>query len=99
MCMFTINKPSQISPQIFSDYQHRWKELVMKAQAVYVIGVRPHLVDKHIWEPLTETNANLFYIGSKEQFDGWFHKRPNGKSTFIHERFDEAIPKIANLIL
>jgi hypothetical protein len=64
MCMFTLNKPSQISPGVFAEYQRKWAELVISAENVVIVGVRPHLPDKHIWLPLATTNADLHFVGS-----------------------------------
>jgi hypothetical protein len=65
-----------------------------------VIGTRPHDEDKHLWEPLAETNAELHFVGSRESFEGWVSRsgRAAAKSHFVAERLEQAIPDIHDLL-
>ncbi len=91
MCMFTIGKPSQLSPHIFAAYQKKWAELVNNAEKLFVIGVRPHLADTHIWHPIAQSTSKLFFVGDKNQYNEWLPNRENRRSTFIASTLEEAL--------
>jgi hypothetical protein len=92
--MFTLNKPSQISPHIFAEFQRKWAEIVKSAEKIILIGIRPHVADIHIWQPLEETKAKLYFTGSKEKFDEWSKSRKKGKSFFLGGTFKSAGDRI-----
>ena len=71
MCMFMEGKPAQIGGNKIRDIQARWTEYVADAKRVLIIGVKPHMTDRHIWEPLSSTSAKIGYVGSKSRFDSW----------------------------
>ncbi len=95
MCMFTLNKPSQISPAVFEACQKKWADLISSSEKVFVVGVRPHLVDTHIWGPLGSTGAKVYFIGSRSHFDYWLPKRTGGETRYLEETFEKAIERIA----
>lgn len=94
MCMFTLNKPSQISPGIFAERQHKWGALVNAADKVMVIGVRPNIQDEHIWQPLAVTGAKLHFVGNESQLNAWLPRRIGGETNFMGSTFEATIDKI-----
>ncbi len=95
MCMFTLNKPSQISPGVFAECQRKWAELAISAENVVLIGVKPHSPDKHIWEPLSATAAKLYFVGSESEFYSWSPARKNRKSCYLGPTFAEALREVS----
>lgn len=70
--------------------QDRWKKNVLEAKPILIIGVKPYLADKHIWEPLTQTDAKLGYLGSIDEFNLWVEKyRKNKENKVIGKRWSE----------
>ena len=65
------------------------------ASRIYVIGLRVHTVDEHIWHPLASVNTPLFYVGREpDQFRVWAEQN-NRKSAFsIAASFAQALPTI-----
>jgi len=94
MCMFTLNKPSQISPGIFAERQRKWGELVNAADKVIVIGIRPNIQDEHIWQPLAETAAKLHFVGNESQLKAWLPRRIGGETNFMGSTFEATINNI-----
>ena len=68
---------------------------VKSASRIYVIGLRVHAVDEHIWQPLASVRTPLFYVGREPgHFTDWA-KQNNRKSAFsIAASFAEALPTI-----
>jgi hypothetical protein len=91
MCMFAVGKPSQISPHVFAGYQSKWAELINRAKKVFVIGVRPHLIDSHVWGPLGNTDAELFFVGSLNEYTGWLPDRRARPTNYVGPTFREAL--------
>jgi hypothetical protein len=90
MCIYMESKPAQFGTGEIKKIQYRWKECVMRADRILIIGVKPNIADKHIWGPLSETNAKLGYIGSKDEFNNWRKTyRNNDKDVFIGSRWKE----------
>ena len=98
MCMFTLNKPSQISPGVFAEYQRKWAELVLNAENVVIIGVKPHSPDKHIWEPLSVTKAKLYFVGGESEFNSWAPDRENRKTHYLGSTFAATIGKVSDIL-
>lgn len=71
-------------------------ESACAASRIYIIGLRVHTIDEHIWQPLASSQARLFYIGREpEEFQAWA-RQSNRKSAYaIGTSFSEALPIIA----
>ncbi len=98
MCMFTLNKPSQISPAVFSQYQQKWAKLIVDAENVVVIGVKPHTPDKHIWVPLSETKAKSFFVGGESEFNSWSPKREDRITYYLGSTFIATIGEVSKIL-
>jgi hypothetical protein len=95
MAVYARGKPVQIAPSVIQQIQQYWTDAIKSASTVICIGVHPHLQDKHIWEPLSATNAKLLFIGNEKAFLDWQSRyRINGNSIFIGNRFDSCIKAI-----
>jgi hypothetical protein len=100
MCLYTVHKPIQIAAGLIEGFQHEWAATVRRAAQVVVIGTRPHDEDRHLWEPLAETRAELYFVGSEDSFNDWVSRsgRAAAKSHFVAERFEEAVAEISRLL-
>lgn len=76
--------------------QQAWKSNLASASRIYVIGLRVHLVDEHIWGELAKTKAPLYYVGREpSEFLAWAHSTRRKSTYTLAKSFDEALPKIA----
>lgn len=100
MCLYTVDKPTQIGAQFITDLQTAWGDAVLNAEQVIVVGTRPHDQDRHLWDPLAKTLADLHYVGSPKSFETWLKRsgRPTSRSHLIDERFEQAINRIVELL-
>jgi len=71
MCLYAKDKPLAIAPNVIKHYQNEWSDKVKIADKIFVIGVRPLAEDKHIWQPIADSTAILYFIGNKVEFDDW----------------------------
>jgi hypothetical protein len=95
MAVYAHGKPVQIAPAIIQRIQEFWTTAIKSASIVAIIGVYPHPEDKHIWEPLSATKAELLLVGNEKAFSYWQSKnRINGKFNYIGNRFDSSIKAI-----
>ena len=95
MAAYARGKPVQIAPAIIQRIQGFWTAAIKSASTVVIIGVHPHPADKHIWEPLSATEAKLLFVGNEKGFSDWQSKyRINGDSIYLGERFDSCIKAI-----
>lgn len=98
MCMFTLNKPSQISPHIFAGYRQKWAEKVSQAKRIVLVGVRPHVPDQHIWEPLASTDGAVYFVGSSSDYENWLPSRNGRASTYLGKKFADTLDGIVNVL-
>lgn len=63
IAMYAAGKAVKISPDYVEEQQRQWITAVLTAKKVFVVGVRVHSVDEHIWGTLAKTKANLTYFG------------------------------------
>ncbi|GAG27441.1 unnamed protein product [marine sediment metagenome] len=87
MCLYMRGKPLNVSPSAVGEFQAKWKEAALHASVVVCIGVNPHAPDKHIWEPLTQTEAAIWFIGDEKEFRNWAGQRVTGTSEFLSPYF------------
>jgi len=59
---------------------------------MYIVGVRPNEGDRHIWIPVRETKAQIFYIGGRSDHDGW--RRANPGIRFLGETFEQGFERL-----
>lgn len=80
----------------FIDAQRQaWQTALGEVSRIYVIGLRVHVVDEHIWSPLAKAVAPLHYVGLEpEDFLKWAHENSRSKAYVLASSFADAIPKI-----
>lgn len=69
---------------------------IRSASRIYVVGLRVHTIDEHIWQPLASSSAPLFYVGREpEQFRAWANQCQRRSAFNIATSFADALPIIA----
>lgn len=71
MCLYAKGKPITMSPSVIKKAQATWADEVQKAEIICVIGIHPNPTDAHIWSPITESDAQLYYVGNESAFKAW----------------------------
>src|ERR1035437_10709658 len=65
MSIFMKDKPNQIGKPHIEAMQNKWKEWVLNAEKIFLIGVNPYMKDSHIWDSLSETKSKIYFCGNK----------------------------------
>ena len=100
MCLFMPGKPIQVSAGSISAVQAAWREKVMAADRVAVVGVFPNVEDTHVWDVLANVPGELFYVGGADPFQQWAAKYRGDKPTkLLAERFDAAFDSLIDLMV
>jgi hypothetical protein len=87
-------KVLSVSPSNIKQLQQTWADRVNNAQAVFSIGVSPNLQDKHIWEPLRNSDALLYFVGDQIALTNWQRTSHAGSTYFLDNKFDTAYPSL-----
>lgn len=99
MCLFMEGKPTSVSPGSIAALWEAWRAAALAAESVILVGVQPHAVDAHIWEPLTATPARLFCVAGRSgvgAFEHWVAvSGRRGESRALPAYFGEAFATIA----
>ena len=96
MSLYSFGKNSIVAGGKIQEIRNAWYQYVLNTSLVAIIGVSPNKDDSHIWKPMQDTSAKLFYIGSQCHFKKWQVANPNFK--YVGERFNEAFDSFLGLL-
>lgn len=96
LAMYSPDKRVLYCKEFVEQQQAAWRDAVAKASSLYIIGLKVHAVDDHIWGILAKSECTKYYIGGEpEEFLEWA-KNAGAKNCYtMAARFDEALPTIA----
>ena len=98
MCLYMKGKVLHVSPSAIQSLQKSWAERILAASAIFCVGVRPVEGDSHIWDPLSKTSANLYFVGNQTELIEWAGKHREGVSEHLGNRFGSAYSSICDRI-
>ncbi len=91
-----------VSGANFIDAQRmEYERAVASADRVVIIGVRVHAVDKHIWDPVANTDARLMYVSGASaatDFTNWATGVGRTGDLAVPKYFREGIPDILQFL-
>ncbi len=96
MAIFMEGKPVRSHQGAISMMQTWWKEAVLKADRIGIVGVKPNVPDDHIWGPLAESNSEVVVIGDTTAYECWGKQYRAGKVTeVVGNRFAPSLAEFA----
>ncbi len=96
LAMYSPDKRVLFCKSFIEEQQKSWREAVKKATKIYVIGLKVHPVDDHIWGVLLGSSAPLYYVGGEpDEIKSWAFENKREKVYHIADKFDESLPIIA----
>lgn len=99
MCLYMRGKKSIIAPDQIELIASEFKQLLISADTVVVIGVRPNPEDTHIWDNLRMREGNLFMIAGEEECEKWNDEHRQGKHfDWISNRFQAGFEKLCSVL-
>ena len=99
IAMYAEGKAVKISPDYVERQQELWKAAVRTASRIFVVGVRVHNADAHVWGELAKARAPVTYFGrelDREPYEEWKKASSNKHAYFIEATFDQCIRIIGN---
>lgn len=99
IAMFAQGKSVRVSPEFVDQQYSMWKTAVEKASKIYVIGVRVHEVDEHIWSVFGKSKAWFTYFGfnaDKPEFNDWKNRHNKKNAYFYRNDFKSSVGIIRN---
>lgn len=96
LAMYHPSKRVLYSDAFVKGQQNAFLSSVKTASRIYLIGLRVHTVDEHIWQPLAAAKSPLFYVGREPgELHRWARENRRQKAFSIANSFSEALPIIA----
>jgi hypothetical protein len=96
IAVFDPTKRLQVCPTEVLLQRQAWIESVNMATHVFVVGVRVHPSDKHIWDTLAYCRAPVTYYGAserdKDEFMQWVADTKKCNANFVPANFAQSVP-------
>lgn len=100
IAMFAVGKKVTISPDYVDNQYNMWKQQVLGSSKIFIVGVRVHEVDEHIWSLLGKMKGSVTYFGldgDKPEFETW-KKRWNKKNAYFYKsNFEQSVQIIKRI--
>lgn len=97
IAMYSPTKRVLFARSFVEAQQASWQKALSNTARVFLIGLRVHTVDEHIWGPLAESSAPIFYVGKEpDAFLNWANRNRLGRSYVLAETFEDALKPIAH---
>lgn len=100
IAMFAEGKAVRVSPDFVQIQYRMWKEQVNKSSSIFIIGVRVHEVDEHIWSILGNSKAKVTYFGfdsDEAEFKQWKINNNKNNAYFYNSDFKNSVQIIKGL--
>jgi len=98
MSLYTRGKSNIVCPEFIQGIQAEFQQRVKEAKAIITIGVKPNSEDKHIWDHISKSRAELYLMGNKEICQDWIDKHRRGDGIVVGHYFSDSFPEICKLI-
>ncbi|WP_428312001.1 hypothetical protein [Hydrocarboniphaga sp.] len=96
LAMYHSKKRVLYSSAFVKAQQDLFLASIKSASRIYLIGLRVHAIDEHIWQPLGQAKSPLFYVGREPvEFRNWAKDNSRKNAFVIAHSFAEALPIIS----
>lgn len=96
LALYAPSKRVLFCPAFIEAQRQGWLSALRSAARIYVIGLRVHPVDDHIWGALARSKAPLYYAAPDHgAFTKWAREKGRRKTFVLADSFKAAIPLIA----
>lgn len=95
MCLYMPGKGTHMGPQAMRQIQASWREHVLAASKVILIGVRPNEGDRHLWDSIADTAADVYHVGADVEIATWSEmRRSENPSRHLGTRFEDSVNEV-----
>ncbi|HVC06145.1 MAG TPA: hypothetical protein VND98_00970 [Solirubrobacterales bacterium] len=92
--LYTTGKASMTGPSAIAAVREKWAAWVGQADVILPIGARVVLADHHVWEPMVESQADVWFVGGSEGDFDTLRQQLGPRLIELAGSFDEAVPII-----
>lgn len=71
MALYASGKPVNMSPGPITEAQMQWNGHIDQCDRILVIGANPFPADKHIWDSIARSKAEIAAVGGRSEFKQW----------------------------
>jgi hypothetical protein len=97
LAMYSPSKRVLYCQEFVKAQQRSWTKAANRASRIFIMGLRVHPVDEHIWGVLAGCTAPLYYVGFEpDEFAAWAETSHRKKAYVLAKSFADALPRIAN---
>jgi hypothetical protein len=95
IAIYSPAKQVLFCPGLVKFQQAEWARSIREASRLYIIGMRVHTVDDHIWGEIAKVKVPVYYVGrQKDTFDDWAKSVGLKHGKAVASSFEEALPHI-----
>lgn len=96
MALYAKGKPALMTSSVLQQVQSWTADSLRNADGIAVVGVLPNPEDPHIWRPIAESDARVFFVGGQTAFETW-HKGESRtvSAEFVGTRFENCAEELA----
>ncbi len=87
MSYFEPNKRTTSGASFISSQRARWSELVNQADVIVAIAIKLRVDDSHIWDPIQQCSADLYYCSGNSSGEEFLEWAENTRSNFQNYMF------------
>ncbi len=96
IAMYSPSKRVLFCREFVESQKQAWRESMSKASRVYLIGMRVHEVDTHIWGEIAKAKVPVYYVGREpDEFNAWAKSVKLRTGRVLATSFADALPLIA----
>lgn len=102
MSYFEPNKFTVSCANFIQAERHRFEQVILSAEKVALVGVRVHPVDKHIWQPLANTQAPILYLSgpsAASEFSTWCGNVGRSGDLPVAKYFSDGLQELTAFLL
>jgi hypothetical protein len=99
MSYFQPDKATTSGTNFIEQHRARYLETIINADKVVIIGVLPRDNDRHVWEPLSKTKAQILYCSGNDgdRYKDWSANYPQRAADIVLELyFKDGFEQICN---
>lgn len=99
LAIYSPSKGLPYGREFVTRQQAEFHSALRQVSRVFVVGLRVHPVDEHIWEPLAASSVPLYCVDpDREAFEEWLRKSGRRNGYYLARTFEQSIPLIAHVL-
>lgn len=93
--MYAEGKQVKVCPEWVAQQQNLWSAAIARATNVFIVGVKVHQADLHIWDAIGRCTARVVYYGYSDQdraeFADWKNFYSRKSAFFVQADFENSV--------